>query len=150
MAKMSVNPIATQRLINTFERGDLICFQKQPCMRTVSMTPSKDIEQPTVEISSNVFLSVSVNLKQVENRNHLMQKQMKNEQTLNKTEKRGFLRTMKWKQTPKNVILKYSLHDHIFCSKFFQWQFLFARIHEKICPNFMWQMYLLRNWRANF
>ena len=60
MAKISVKPMATHKLSNTFVRGDLTCFQKLTCIRMVSSTPSKDIEQPMVEISSRVLRSVAV------------------------------------------------------------------------------------------
>ena len=32
----------------------------------------------------------------------------------------------------------------------FLWQFLFARVHERICPDFIWQMYLLKTWPDSF
>lgn len=60
MAKISVKPIATHKLSKTLARGDFTCFQKQTCMRIVSAIPSNDIEQPTVEIVSNILRSVSV------------------------------------------------------------------------------------------
>ena len=32
----------------------------------------------------------------------------------------------------------------------FQWPFLSARVHEIICPDFKWQIHLLKSWRDSF
>ena len=43
-----------------------------------------------------------------------------------------------------------SIHTNAFSVACFSATILFARVHEKICLNFMWQIHLMKNWRANF
>ena len=43
------------------------------------------------------------------------------------------------------------MHGRIFCGKFFSNHFyLLVYMRIKICPNFMWQIHLLKSWRASF
>ena len=57
---------------------------------------------------------------------------------------------MLWSSCSRVFYVLSPVYTNNFCVTIFSWQFLFVRVHGRICQFFMWQMHLLKNWHASF